>query len=83
MQVIVVSFIPYNSNNISILFYDGINNTLRTYQPYNFDTYEENNYTSLLGSINYGYSYALESGGFIFCYNSSLMIDSIIQCIFR
>ena len=78
MQVIVVSFIPYNSNNISILFYDGINNTLRTYQPYNFDTYEENNYTSLLGSINYGYSYALESGGFIFCYNSSLMIDSII-----
>ena len=77
MQVIV-SFIPNNSNNISILFYDGKNNTLRTYQPDNFNFFEENNYTTLLGSINYGYSYALEDGGFIFCYNSSLTIDSII-----
>ena len=71
-------FVPYDSQNISLLRIDDNYNNAMTYIDYTLDTYEENNLTDLHPSIVYGDSVALESGGFLYCFNSSEVENEIL-----
>ena len=74
----LVLFVPYNAANISLLRIDDNINNVRTYKDETLSTYEETGLTALQQNIKYGDTVALESGGFLFCFNSTDFITDIL-----
>ncbi len=75
----IISFIPSDSSNFTILYIDNSTNYVITYTDViDFENPISSTLTDLTEGIEYGDSFALEEGGFIFCYNTSQNNDEIL-----